>query len=40
MSKGLKKILKKVFVSDMQEQLAVADTKLGSAIKVEDPILL
>ena len=36
MSKGLKKILKKVFVSDMQEQLAVADTKLGSAIKVED----
>lgn len=35
MSKGLKKVLKKVFVSDMQEQLAVADAKLGSAIKVE-----
>ena len=34
MSKGLKKVLKKVFVSDMQEQLAVADAKLGSAIKV------
>jgi nucleolar protein 58 len=33
MSKGLKKVLKKVFVSDMQEQLAVADAKLGSAIK-------
>lgn len=38
MSKGLKKVLKKVFVSDMQEQLAVADAKLGSAIKV-DPFL-
>ena len=34
MSKGLKKVLKKVFVSEMQEQLAVADAKLGSAIKV------
>ena len=34
MSKGLKKVLKKVCVSDMQEQLAVADAKLGSAIKV------
>ena len=36
MSKGLKKVLKKVLVSDMQEQLAVADAKLGSAIKVEN----
>ena len=35
MSKGLKKVLKKVFVSEMQEQLAVADAKLGSAIKVQ-----
>ena len=30
MSKGLKKVLKKVFVSEMQ----VADAKLGSSIKV------
>ena len=34
MSKGLKKVLKKVFASDLQEQLAVADAKLGSVIKV------
>ena len=34
MSKGLKKVLKKVFASDVQEQLAVADAKLGSVIKV------
>lgn len=34
MSKGLKKVLKKVFASDIQEQLAVADAKLGSVIKV------
>lgn len=34
MNKGLKKILKKVFSSDVQEQLAVADAKLGSVIKV------
>ncbi len=34
MSKGLKKILKKVYASDVQEQLAVADAKLGNVIKV------
>ena len=34
MGKGLKKVLKKVFASDMTEQLAVADAKLGSVIKV------
>ena len=34
MSKGLKKVLRKVFASDIQEQLAVADAKLGSVIKV------
>lgn len=34
MSKGLKKVLKKVFSTDTQELLAVADSKLGSAIKV------
>ena len=33
MGKGLKKVLKKVIASDVQEQLAVADAKLGSAIK-------
>ena len=33
-NKKLKKCLKKVFAADMQEQLAVADAKLGSAIKV------
>ena len=34
MGKGLKKVLKKVFASDAHEQLAVADAKLGSVIKV------
>ena len=34
MGKGLKKVLRKVFASDMTEQLAVADAKLGSVIKV------
>ena len=34
MSKSLKKVLKKVFASDAHEQLAVADAKLGSVIKV------
>ena len=38
MGKGLKKVLRKVFASDMQEQLAVADAKLGSAIKVRDDL--
>jgi len=33
MSKGLKKVLKKVAASDAHEKLAVADAKLGSAIK-------
>ena len=35
MSKSLKKVLKKVFASDAHEQLAVADAKLGSVIKVK-----
>ena len=34
MGKGLKKLLKKVYASDVHEQLAVADAKLGSVIKV------
>lgn len=34
MSKGLKKLLKKVIAKDAQEELAVADAKLGSMIKV------
>ena len=34
MSKGLKKVLKKVYSEDLQDQLAVADAKLGSVIKV------
>ena len=34
MNKDLKKLLRKVFSSDVQEQLAVADAKLGNAIKV------
>jgi len=33
MSKGLKKLMKKIVASDANEQLAVADAKLGSAIK-------
>lgn len=33
MSKGLKKLMKKIVASDAHEQLAVADAKLGSAIK-------
>ncbi len=33
MSKGLKKMLKKVFAKDAHEKLAVADAKLGQAIK-------
>ena len=34
LSKGLKKVLRKVVAADLHEQLAVADTKLGGAIKV------
>ena len=34
MSKRLKKVLKKVYASEVHEQLAVADAKLGSVIKV------
>ncbi len=34
MNKDLKKMLKKVFSSDIQEELAVADAKLGNVIKV------
>ena len=33
MSKGLKKVMKKIVASDSHEQLAVADAKLGSVIK-------
>ena len=33
MSKGLKKLLKKVIAEDAHEKLAVADAKLGQAIK-------
>lgn len=33
MSKGLKKLMKKIVASDANEQLAVADAKLGSVIK-------
>lgn len=33
MTKTLKKLLKKVYVSDIHEQLAVADSKLGKTIK-------
>ena len=38
MSKGLKKLLKKVYSEDLQDQLAVADAKLGSAIKVRSSL--
>jgi hypothetical protein len=34
MNKTLKKLMKKVFASDAQEELAVADAKLGNVIKV------
>lgn len=34
MSKSLKKLLKKLVVGEAQEQLAVADAKLGNVIKV------
>lgn len=34
MSKGLKKLLKKVFASSAHDTLAVADSKLGNLIKV------
>lgn len=34
MCKGLKKLLKKLFVKEAHETLAVADTKLGNVIKV------
>ena len=34
LGKGLKKILKKVVAKDAQAELAVADAKLGSIIKV------
>ena len=33
MSKGLKKLMKKIVASDSQETLAVADAKLGNVIK-------
>ena len=34
LSKPLKKVLKKVIASEAHEKLAVADAKLGQAIKV------
>lgn len=34
MSKALKSLMKKVVGSDIQEELAVADAKLGNVIKV------
>lgn len=34
MSKTLKKLMKKLVSSDTQEQIAVADAKLGNLIKV------
>lgn len=34
MNKTLKKLMKKVVASDAQEELAVADAKLGNVIKV------
>ena len=33
MTRGLKKVLKKIFASDLHEQLAVSDAKLGGVIK-------
>jgi nucleolar protein 58 len=34
MSKSLKSVMKKLVASDIQDELAVADAKLGNAIKV------
>jgi len=34
MSKALKKLMKKLVVKESQEELAVADAKLGNVIKV------
>ena len=34
MSKALKKLMKKLVVKESQEELAVADAKLGNIIKV------
>ena len=34
MSKKLKKLMKKLYSGDIQEELLVADAKLGNAIKV------
>lgn len=34
MSKSLKSVMKKLVASDIQEELAVADAKLGNVIKV------
>lgn len=34
MSKTLKKMMKKMVAQDIQEELAVADAKLGNVIKV------
>ena len=40
MSKSLKKLLKKLVIGEAQEQLAVADAKLGSVIKASSMELL
>lgn len=40
LSKGLKKVLRKVVAAEVHEQLAVADTKLGGAIKVQPSLML
>ena len=40
MSKTLKKMLKKLVAQDIQDQLAVADAKLGNSIKVSIQELL
>jgi hypothetical protein len=34
MSKALKKLMKKLVIKESQEELAVADAKLGNVIKV------
>ena len=40
MSKSLKSLMKKVLTKEVHEELAVADAKLGSVIKVCMPAIL
>jgi hypothetical protein len=40
LSKGLRKFLKKVYIEDVHDQLAVADAKLGVAIKVSSDLII